>query len=155
MPQDIPENTDVLVIGGGNAGLCAAITAREGGAEVFLVEHAPKDMRGGNSRHTRNCRVAHDEASGFLTGPYTEDEYMQDLLRVTGGETNEQLSRFLLNRSQDLVSWMKDHGIVFQKALGGTLSLSHSNAFFMGGGKALVNAFYNTAESLGVRTTYD
>lgn len=155
MSQIIPKKLDVLVIGGGNAGLCAAISAREGGADVLLVEHAPKDMRGGNSRHTRNCRVAHDEASGFLTGPYTEDEYMQDLLRVTGGETNEQLSRFLLNRSQDLVSWMEDHGIIFQKALGGTLSLSHSNAFFMGGGKALVNAFYNTAERLGVNTIYD
>ncbi len=155
MPQNIPENTEVLVIGGGNAGLCAAITAREGGAQVFLVEHAPENMRGGNSRHTRNCRIAHDEASGFLTGPYTEDEYMQDLLRVTGGETNEQLSRFLLNRSQELVSWMEDHDVVFQKALGGTLSLSHSNAFFLGGGKALVNALYNTAENLGVRTIYD
>ncbi|MBT7769873.1 MAG: FAD-dependent tricarballylate dehydrogenase TcuA [Rhodospirillales bacterium] len=155
MPQDIPENTDVLVIGGGNAGLCAAITAREGGAEVFLAEHAPKNMRGGNSRHTRNCRVAHDEASGFLTGPYTEEEYWQDLLRVTGGETNEQLSRFLLNRSQDLPAWMEDHGVTFQKALGGTLSLSHSNAFFMGGGKALVNAFYATAERLGVGTSYN
>jgi tricarballylate dehydrogenase len=155
MPQDIPENTDVLVIGGGNAGLCAAITAREGGADVFLVEHAPKNMRGGNSRHTRNCRVAHDEANGFLTGPYTEEEYWQDLLRVTGGETNEQLSRFLLSRSQDLVAWMEDHGVTFQKALSGTLSLSHSNAFFMGGGKALVNAFYDTAERLGVGTCYD
>lgn len=155
MPQDIPENTDVLVIGGGNAGLCAAITAREGGADVFLVEHAPRNMRGGNSRHTRNCRVAHDEPSGFLTGPYTEEEYMQDLLRVTDGETNEQLSRFLLNRSQDLVAWMEDHGVTFQKALGGTLSLSHSNAFFMGGGKALVNAFYDTAEGMGVGTSYD
>jgi tricarballylate dehydrogenase len=155
MPQDIPENTDVLVIGGGNAGLCATITAREGGADVFLVEHAPKNMRGGNSRHTRNCRVAHDEANGFLTGPYTEEEYWQDLLRVTGGETNEQLSRFLLSRSQDLVAWMEDHGVTFQKALSGTLSLSHSNAFFMGGGKALVNAFYDTAERLGVGTCYD
>ena len=155
MPQDIPENTDVLVIGGGNAGLCAAITAREGGADVFLVEHAPKNMRGGNSRHTRNCRIAHDEANGFLTGPYTEEEYWQDLLRVTGGETNEQLSRFLLSRSQDLVAWMEDHGVTFQKALSGTLSLSHSNAFFMGGGKALVNAFYDTAERLGVGTCYD
>jgi tricarballylate dehydrogenase len=155
MPQDIPENTDVLVIGGGNAGLCAAITAREGGADVFLVEHAPKNMRGGNSRHTRNCRVAHDEANGFLTGPYTEEEYWQDLLRVTGGETNEQLSRFLLSRSQDLVAWMEDHGVTFQKALSGTLSLSHSNAFFMGGGKALVNAFYDTAGRLGVGTCYD
>ena len=51
---------DVVVIGGGNAGLCAALTARQAGASVIVLECAPRHFRGGNSRHTRNCRCAHD-----------------------------------------------------------------------------------------------
>ncbi len=50
---------DVLVIGGGNAALCAAMTARESGMDVLLLESAPKAFRGGNSRHTRNLRYLH------------------------------------------------------------------------------------------------
>ena len=73
----------VVIAGGGNAGLCAAITAARAGASVCVVEAAPKDWRGGNTRHTRNMRVAHDEGNGILTGPYPVDEYMEDLQRVT------------------------------------------------------------------------
>ena len=54
---------DVLVIGGGNAALCAAIAARRAGASVLVVEAAPKFYRGGNTRHTRNMRCAHDTAT--------------------------------------------------------------------------------------------
>ncbi|NOT56653.1 MAG: FAD-dependent oxidoreductase, partial [Deltaproteobacteria bacterium] len=61
---------DVLIAGGGNAALCAAITAARAGASVLILEAAPKVMRGGNSRHTRNMRVAHDVGNGMLTGPY-------------------------------------------------------------------------------------
>ena len=82
---------DTLVIGGGNAALCAAITAREAGATVLLLECAPKHFRGGNSRHTRNLRYLHESA----------------------------------------------------------------NAFFLGGGKALMNGYYARAEKLGVKIVYD
>ncbi|MBX9757252.1 MAG: FAD-dependent oxidoreductase, partial [Beijerinckiaceae bacterium] len=58
---------DVLVIGGGNAALCAAITAREAGATVLLIEWAPKAFRGGNTRHTRNLRAMHSEPTSVLT----------------------------------------------------------------------------------------
>ena len=61
---------DVVVVGGGNAALCAAIRAAETGASVALFERAPKDYRGGNSRHTRNLRCMHRHPKGVLTGSY-------------------------------------------------------------------------------------
>ena len=85
---DLTRKYDVLVIGGGNAAQCAAISARRAGASVLVLEGAPKFYRGGNTRHTRNMRCAHDAATDILTGPYTEQEFWDDLLRVTGGETD-------------------------------------------------------------------
>src|ERR1700732_2061857 len=93
---DLSKTYDVLVVGGGNAALCAAISARREGASVLVVEAASKFYRGGNTRHTRNMRCAHDSATEILTGPYTEDEFWEDLLRVTGGQTDEQLARYMI-----------------------------------------------------------
>ena len=146
---------DVLVIGGGNAALCAAIEAAEAGARVLILEAAPKHMRGGNSRHTRNFRCMHDGPLGPLTDSYLEEEYYDDLIRVTGGQTDPELARMAIRQSESCLPWMESHGVRFQKALSGTLSLGRTNAFFLGGGKALVNAYYATAEDLGVRTLYD
>lgn len=146
---------DVLVAGGGNAGLCAAITARLAGAKVLVLEIAPEYLRGGNSRHTRNLRYMHNRANDFLTGAYSEEEFWNDLLRVTGGETNEELARLIIRESGDLGEWMAEHGVRWQPALRGTLQLSRTNAFFLGGGKALVNAYYKTARSLGVEIFYE
>jgi tricarballylate dehydrogenase len=149
------EPIDVLVIGGGNAALCAAMTAREAGATVLVLEGAPREFRGGNSRHTRNLRYLHDRANAVLTGPYQEDEFWEDLLRVTGGKTNAELARFTIRESNNVGAWMAQHGCKFQPSMRGTLHLSRTNAFFLGGGKALMNAYYATAERLGVAIRYD
>jgi len=146
---------DVLVAGGGNAALCAAITARQAGASVILVESAPKAFRGGNSRHTRNLRAMHDAPNDVLTDAYTEDEYWDDLLRVTGGNTDEALARMTIRASAGVFGWMQANGVRFQPSLTGTLNLGRTNAFFLGGGKALVNAYYLTAARLGVEILYD
>src|SRR5579864_9248459 len=146
---------DVLVIGGGNAALCAAIGARRDGASVLVLEGAPKFYRGGNTRHTRNMRCAHDAATDILTGPYTEQEFWEDLLRVTGGNTDEELARHMIAESKDILGWIVEQGVRWQPSLGGTLSLGRTNSFFLGGGRAMLNALYLTAERLGIEILYD
>ena len=146
---------DLLVLGGGNAALCAAITARRAGLSVLVVEAAPKPFRGGNSRHTRNMRTMHAAPLDVLTDAYPEEEYWQDLLKVTGGLTDERLARMTIRETERHLPWMLEHGVRFQAPLGGTLHLSRTNAFFLGGGKALVNAYYHAAEKLGVHVRYE
>jgi tricarballylate dehydrogenase len=146
---------DVLVVGGGNAALCAALMAREAGASVLLLESAPKEWRGGNSTHTRNVRCMHDAPQDVLIDAYPEEEYWQDLLKVTGGLTNEKFARMAIRASATFRSWMRKHGVNFQPPLSGALHVARTNAFFMGGGKALVNAYFRSAEKLGVHIRYD
>jgi len=155
MAKNLSTQYDILVVGGGNAALCAAMTAREKGARVLLLESSPKHFRGGNSRHTRNLRYMHDQANDYLTGPYTEEEFWEDLMRVTGGNTNEELARLTIRESDNVGKWMQSHGCRFQPAMRGTLHLSRTNGFFLGGGKALINGYYRTAEKLGVEIIYD
>jgi len=147
--------SDVIIAGGGNAALCAALTAREAGVSVTVLESAPPEFRGGNSRHTRNMRCMHAAPTDVLSGAYTEDEYFADLLRVTGGQTSEPLARIVIRESLNCAAWMKGHGVRFQPSLGGTLHLDRTNAFFLGGGKALMNAHYAAAEQRGIRVLYN
>ena len=148
-------HTDVLVIGGGNAALCAALMAAEAGARVTLLEAAPREWRGGNSAHTRNLRCMHDAPQDVLVDAYPEEEFWQDLLKVTGGLTNEHLARLTIRASSTCRDWMRKHGVHFQPPLSGALHVARTNAFFMGGGKALVNAYYRSAERLGVQIRYE
>ncbi|WP_076441663.1 FAD-dependent tricarballylate dehydrogenase TcuA [Bosea sp. TND4EK4] len=146
---------DVIVIGGGNAALCAAISARNEGASVLVLEAADAFWRGGNTRHTRNMRCAHDAATASLSGPYSESEFFDDLLRVTKGQTDEALARFMIHESKSMLGWIEEQGVRWQPSLGGTLSLGRTNSFFLGGGRAMLNALYQTAEDLGVEIRYE
>jgi len=146
---------DVLVIGGGNAALCAALMAKERGASVKLLESSPRQWRGGNSMHTRNLRCMHDAPQDVLQEVYTEEEFWQDLLKVTGGQTNEELARLAIRASANCRPWMVKHGVRFQPSLSGALHTARTNAFFMGGGKALINAYYRSAQILGVQIEYN
>jgi tricarballylate dehydrogenase len=135
--------------------MCAAIMARRGGARVLVLESATKDFRGGNSRHTRDIRYMHKAATQYVTGPYEEEEFWEDLRQVTGGETNEILARLTIRGSEELGDWMPANGVRWQKPLRGTLHLTRSNLFMLGGGKAMINAYYDTASRLGVETAYE
>ena len=149
------ETYDVVVAGGGNAALCAAITAARAGCRVIVLEGAPEFYRGGNTRHTRNLRCSHDGTAPTMTGPYAQDEFLDDLYRVTGGQTDKVLAELTIARSRELLGWMDEQGVRFQPPLGGTLSLGKTNAFFLGGGRGMLNALYRRAEALGVTCLYD
>jgi tricarballylate dehydrogenase len=90
-----------------------------------------------------------------MTDAYPEDEFYNDILRVTGGQTNEQLARMTIRASASCTDWMKRYGVRFQHAMGGTLHLGRTNAFFLGGGKAMMNAYYAKAERAGIRIIYN
>jgi len=146
---------DVIVVGGGHAALSAAITARQAGQHVIVLERAPRHLRGGNSRHTRNVRCAHGPGDAYMTGEYRPDEYLEDLRQVGGGRVNGELARFVVRESETLPAWMTEQGVAWQPALRGTLSLGRTNRFFLGGGKALINAYYETCRRLGVDVRYE
>ena len=95
---------EIVVAGGGNAALCAAITAREKGAAVTLFESAPENMRGGNTRHTRNLRASHIGPLETLKESYSEDEFWKDILTVTHGNTDEKLTKLMIKQSGSLLS---------------------------------------------------
>lgn len=149
------EAVDVLVIGGGNAALCAALAVREAGASVLLLEAAPRAWRGGNSAHVRNIRCMHDAPQDVLVDAYPEEEFWQDLLKVTGGLTDETLARIAIRASASCRPWLVRHGARFQPSLTGALHTARTNAFFLGGGKAMLNAYYRSAQRLGVRVRYE
>jgi tricarballylate dehydrogenase len=97
----------------------------------------------------------HRAATDFVTGPYDEEEFWRDLLGVTGGATDERLARLTIRESETLGDWMPANGVRWQKPLRGTLHLTRSNLFMLGGGKAMMNAYYDTAVKLGVDISYE
>ncbi len=147
MGRMVPADAEVVVVGGGNAALCAALTAREAGARVLLLERDREATRGGNSKYTRNLRCA-DRLH------YPPDELLEDLIKVTGESIDLELARFAVEQSLDAPSWMEREGVVWQPALRGTQALSRTNRFFLGGGKALLNTYYRRAEVIGVEVRY-
>ena len=114
---------------------------------MAVVECAPREFRGGNSRHTRNMRR--------ISEAYPESEYFDDLCRVTEGETSDELARLAIRESLMVTDWMISHGARFQPSLRGTLHLDRTNAFFLGGGKAVLNSYYSAADRAGVQVFYN
>ncbi|MBV9346994.1 MAG: FAD-dependent tricarballylate dehydrogenase TcuA [Pseudolabrys sp.] len=152
--MDLSQTFDVVIAGGGNAALCAAISAARAGRSVIVLEAAPEFYRGGNTRHTRNMRVSQSGTVPVMTGAYEPDEFYDDLLRVTGGATDEPLARLTIQRSRELPHWLGAQGVKFGPPLGGTLGLGRTNAFFLGGGRGELNSLYRAAERLGVTCLY-
>ncbi|HWP27271.1 MAG TPA: FAD-dependent tricarballylate dehydrogenase TcuA [Xanthobacteraceae bacterium] len=120
---------DVVVVGAGNAAFCAALAAREKGASVLMLERAPKELMGGNSRFTAGAfRCVYDGVEDLkaimpeLTaeeiarsdfGTYTADQFFDDMFRVTQYRTDGELCERLVNRSREAMRWLHSKGMKF------------------------------------------
>jgi len=153
--RQLSQDWDVVVIGAGNAALAAAMTARDLGARVLVLERADRALRGGNTRHTRNVRCVHDAGDDYSTGAYPFEEMWRDLCGVGTGPSNEDLARLTLRESRTAPQWMSAHGVAWQRPLRGTLHLGRTNRFFLGGGKALLNSYHRYAERRGIAVVYE
>jgi tricarballylate dehydrogenase len=120
----------------------------------MLLERAPRVWRGGNSKYTRNLRCAHG-SDPVMPGRYTAEEFAADLEGVTGAGSDRVLTEMAIARSREASGFLEANGVLWQPALRGTLQLGRTNRFFLGGGKALLNALYATAEQLGIGVAYE
>ena len=168
----------VIVVGGGNAALCAAISAREHGAEVTLLERAPYQLRGGNSRFTAGAmRTVYDGVEDLLSlmpeltdeeigrtdfGSYTREEFYDDMGRVTRYRTDPELAGRLIEDSLATLQWMRVHGVRFLPLYGRQSFEVDGRVRFWGGltveawggGPGLVDALSARAADLGVELRY-
>ncbi len=170
---------DVIVVGGGNAALCAALAAREAGAAVLLLEKAPEAERGGNSLFTAGgFRFAHrglddlrrdvlvdlaeEEARAVDLPPYTEEQFYDDLMRVTEELSDPDLADLLVRRSRPTVVWMRGQGIRWILMFGRqSYRVGDRHRFWggltveaVGGGQGLVEALFARAAKAGVEVRY-
>src|ERR1044071_4036007 len=169
---------DVIVVGGGNAAFCAALAAQEQGAKVVMLEAAPEDESGGNSRFTAgSVRVVYNGVDDIKTlvpdlteqeiattdfGTYTQDQFFDDMARVTQHRANPDLVELLVTRSFDTLNWMRSKGIRFIPIYGrqafkidgkfkfwGGLTLDA-----VGGGPGLVNMLTEAAKKRDIKISY-
>jgi len=171
---------DVVVVGAGNAGLVAAIEARNHGARVLLLEKGPRERRGGNSRLADGeFRVAFDKGlpdfeyllkdSVMPKGqieiePYPKDYFYADLMRVTGGLADQQWAETIVNESMSVVHWMKDQGFAGWSLDGSTMIKKDGDKLFWpsgdavlsaGSGETLVEGLFRIAESKQTDILYE
>ena len=173
------DKVDVIVVGGGNAALCAALAAREAGARVRLFERAPESQRGGNSGYAGgNWRVVYDglkdiqklvpdlspdEIANTDFGSYTEEQFFDDMARVTQYRTNPDLCEAIVKRSLETLVWMRGKGVRFLPYYGRqSFKVGNRIKFWggviitvSGGGIGLVDSLFATAVKEGVDVRYD
>ncbi len=174
-----PDAFDVVVVGGGNAAFSAAIAAREKGARVLVLECAPEDEAGGNSRFTAGAiRFAYDGVDDILElvpdltdeerettdfGTYSEDQFFDDMFRVTQFRTDPELTEALVKKSFSTMKWMREKGVRFVPIYGRQAFKIDGKFKFWGGltleawggGPGLVDAWTQIAKEQGVEVRYE
>ncbi len=172
------QDRDVIVVGGGNAALCAALSARESARRVLVLERAPEDEAGGNSRFTAGAfRVVYggvedikrivpdltpEEIARTDFGTYTADQFFDDMARVTQYRCDPDLTELLVRRSLDTLLWMQKKGIRFVPIYGRQAFKVNDRFKFwggltvesVGGGPGLVDALTRAAQKNGVEIWY-
>ncbi|MFN4088609.1 MAG: FAD-dependent tricarballylate dehydrogenase TcuA [Alphaproteobacteria bacterium] len=172
-------SVDVVVVGAGNAAMCAALAAREQGAGVLVLEAAPRELRGGNSAFTAgNIRTVFngvedikalvpdltaDELAITDFGTYTEDQFFDDMGRVTEYRTDPDLCETLVRRSLPTMKWMREKGVRFLPIYGKQAFKIDGRFKFWGGlvvqawggGPGLVDALHEAAEREGIEVLYE
>ena len=170
---------DVVVIGAGNAAMCAALAARERGASVLVLEKAPKHQRGGNSYFTDGAiRFAFDgiedirnimpsmtdeEADKIVVPPYSTEAYMEDMRRITADQTDERMASILVEKSFETMAWMAQQGITFAMIYDNQSFEKEGKHYFWGNlnvktegrGVGLMKRHFELAEKKGIELWYE
>lgn len=170
--------SDVLVVGGGNAGFAAALAAAERGRKVVLLEKAREAASGGNSFYTAGAtRISHDGLQELIefvepderhaaseVPAYTAAEYLADLSKVSEGRNDPELSAVLVNESNPTLRWLQGMGLKYRLMYerqayrtqdGGYLFWGGLHVGNVGGGKGLMADHRAAAERMGVEVIYD
>src|SRR5437773_1106635 len=168
---------DVLVVGGGNAALCAALSARESAQRVLVLERAPEAEAGGNSRFTaglmrivyngaddlgRLIELSREEIERTDFGTYTADQFLDDMARVTEYRCDPDLTEILVKESFPTALWMKKKGLRFTAAWGRQAFKIEGRFKFwggltleaIGGGPGLVESLTSSAKKNGIEIWY-
>jgi tricarballylate dehydrogenase len=143
---------DVVVVGGGIAGLCAALIARDAGATTMLIEKSPKAERGGNTRFAdAQMRFPH-EADEYGVRTYTEDEMINDLMRISRGRANRNLIETLVRNAAATVEWLTEQGIEWEAGYPHTAGYRRMPKT---GGQGLVDTLFRRLEGRGGVIAYN
>ncbi|WP_142826274.1 FAD-dependent tricarballylate dehydrogenase TcuA [Planococcus soli] len=169
---------DVVVIGAGNAALCAAISAHESGVNVLVLEKGPQEKRGGNSFFTDGAirfayngmdsikeivTITEEEAEKIEMPNYSEEDYYNDLMRVTGNRSEPSLARQLVSKSYETITWMKDNDITFELIYDNQSFEKNGKRHFWGGlpiktadkGVGLIKQLNERVSKLGIDVWYE